>query len=345
MTYGEIPVTERVDALRRNDVLTIRLEGVPLGDQGNRNLAINEDGMVALPYIPGGIKAEGLTPGELSTSIRDFYRKNGIYKNVEVAVIPPERQLTVGGYVGRPGPITYREGLTFNEAIQAAGGYQVYGIKDPVILNRNGRAWKVDGDKAEKGGYNPRVFPGDHIQISLRTAFGDSDNSKGAQSIPVPPPDHLKIGDALQIAFQGVPAGEAGIFSHKIDESGNVSLPYVGLVKASGLTAAELQNTIQKTYVQRGIYPNVTIAVLPPPRTVSVGGNVNRPGPVPMAEDLTLSKAIEAAGGFTAYAKRKAVLLLRDGKTYELDADAAAKGGFNPRLYPNDVLTVPQSNF
>ena len=47
-------------------------------------------------------------------------------------------------------------------------------------------------------------------------------------------------------------------------------------------------------------------------RYVYVGGEVSRPGRVVWSPDLSLTKAIQTAGGFSIYAKKTGVFLNRE---------------------------------
>ena len=70
------------------------------------------------------------------------------------------------------------------------------------------------------------------------------------------------------------------------------------------------------------------------------------PGRITWSPDLTVAKAVQAAGGFTLYAKETAVNLNRDNGAYILDVKLAQKNpAQDPRLMPGDSLQVPRSPF
>lgn len=154
----------------------------------------------------------------------------------------------------------------------------------------------------------------------------------------------LRSGDSLTIALQGVPDPTSN--SVQIDEQGLISLPFIGTVTAAGLTTAELSQRIRETYVTRKIYTTVDISVSVTERYVYVGGEVQRPGRIVWTPDLSVAKAIQAAGGFTLYAKETAVSLVRSKHAYSVDVKAAQKDPTrDPRLVPGDSLQVPRSPF
>lgn len=178
--------------------------------------------------------------------------------------------------------------------------------------------------------------------------------SSGCNSSPTSPANpqvpfveattQLRSGDSLTIVLQGVPDPSTNAVT--IDDKGLISLPYIGPIGAAGLGSAELSQRIRDTYVAKKIYPNVDVSVSVTERFVYVGGEVQRPGRIVWTPDLTASKAIQAAGGFSLYAKETAVSLVRDRIAYMIDVKLAQKNpAEDPRLIPGDSLQVPRSPF
>jgi len=154
----------------------------------------------------------------------------------------------------------------------------------------------------------------------------------------------LRPGDSLTIALQGIP--DPSSHSVQIDERGSVTLPYIGTVVASGVSTSELSQKIRETYIAKKFYTTVDVLVSVTERYVYIGGEVGRPGRIIWTPDLTASKAIQAAGGFSLYAKETAVNLVRDNRPYPLDIKLAQKDpAQDPRLLPGDSLQVPRSAF
>ena len=155
---------------------------------------------------------------------------------------------------------------------------------------------------------------------------------------------NLRPGDSLVITLQGVPDPTAN--SLQIDEQGLVTLPYIGQVPAAGTTTAGLSQKIREAYVSKKIYTTVDVSVTVTERFVYVGGEVARPGRIIWTPDLTVTKAVQAAGGFTLYAKETRTNLVRDRAAYVIDATLAQKSPMeDPRLMPGDSIQVPKSAF
>jgi len=154
----------------------------------------------------------------------------------------------------------------------------------------------------------------------------------------------LRPGDSLTVALQGIP--DPSTHAVQIDEQGLINLPYVSNIAAAGLTSAELSQRVRQTYLDRHYYTTVDVSVTVTERFVYVGGEVAHPGRIVWTPDLTLAKAVQAAGGFTLYAREARVTLVRDRTAYEVDAGRAARHPEqDPRLVPGDSITVPRSPF
>jgi len=97
------------------------------------------------------------------------------------------------------------------------------------------------------------------------------------------------------------------------------------------------------------VYPNDVVSI-PEADKVYVVGNVHQPGPIPLREPLTLSRAIMMAGGVKDATKKEKVIIVRQepGKLHrtEIPADLAKiekNRAEDPMLLPNDVVFVPSS--
>jgi polysaccharide export outer membrane protein len=82
---------------------------------------------------------------------------------------------------------------------------------------------------------------------------------------------------------------------------------------------------------------------------VYVGGEVTKPGMLPLDGRFTAMTAVMNAGGFTNNASPKNAFLLRDSgdhkaQVVKLHLDAVLKGGSDVELKPYDVVFVPKSS-
>ncbi|MDR1192148.1 MAG: polysaccharide export protein [Verrucomicrobiales bacterium] len=157
----------------------------------------------------------------------------------------------------------------------------------------------------------------------------------------------LRIGDTLAIQLSGVPPTDANIYTVKVDEDGNVAMPYIGNVKAVDITAAELKNKIEALYKTSQIYTNPTITINSyQERYISVSGEVRSPTRLMYSKDMTVLGVIAGAGGFTDYADRADVWLIRGGKTHHFNAKAALRDPAKDKpLLAGDIVHVNRSVF
>jgi polysaccharide export outer membrane protein len=154
----------------------------------------------------------------------------------------------------------------------------------------------------------------------------------------------LRPGDSLTVALQGIP--DPSSHPVQIDEQGFISLPYIGNINAAGTTTSDLSQRIRETYIARKFYNSLDVSVSVTERYVYVGGEITRPGRIIWTPDLTLTKAIQSAGGFTLYAKETKVTLVRERQAYDVNIKLAQR---NPAqdllLMPGDSIQVPRSPF
>jgi len=154
----------------------------------------------------------------------------------------------------------------------------------------------------------------------------------------------VRPGDGLTVSLQGIPDPTTN--QVQVSDSETINLPFIGTVSTANATPAELAQRIRDTYIAKKYYTAVDVQVNVTERFVYVGGEVTKPGRIVWTPDLTVSKAIQAAGGFTLYAKESKVSLVREQKAYDVNVTLAQK---NPsqdiRMMPNDSVQVSRSAF
>jgi len=135
---------------------------------------------------------------------------------------------------------------------------------------------------------------------------------------------------------------------------GRISIPLVEDVVAVGRTPTDLARVIETQLSEYLRTPKVNIIVTSQGagNQVQVVGNVMRPESVPYREGLRLLDAMVAVGGLDEYAagNRSKIVRQIDGRATECqvqiknlmeDGDVSQ----NVRLYPGDVIIVPQARF
>jgi polysaccharide export outer membrane protein len=130
---------------------------------------------------------------------------------------------------------------------------------------------------------------------------------------------------------------------------GKISLPLLNDVQAAGLTPAELAKVLTDGLKKFINSPQVTVTVSEiNSRRVYVTGEVAHAGAFPLLPNMTVLQALSSSGGFTQFAKTKAIYVLRaeNGKQVKhpfnyKEVLAGRKQEENIALEPGDVIVVP----
>lgn len=156
----------------------------------------------------------------------------------------------------------------------------------------------------------------------------------------------IRSGDILQITVWK----EDGM-DHELVvlPDGSVSFPLIGMINIQGLTPSEAASKLKKK-LRRKI-PDAAVSVIvkaPLGHTVSVIGQVTKPGELVMGSRMTVMQALSQAGGLTPFADDDSINILRkvDGKETSIDFpyDDVSRGDDlekNIELEAGDVIVVP----
>jgi protein involved in polysaccharide export with SLBB domain len=164
-----------------------------------------------------------------------------------------------------------------------------------------------------------------------------------------PPPtagqssDIIRVGEQLTIEFFETNLGK---IEQPVADDGTITLPLLPeRVAAGGKKVSELQDNLRNLYVPR-YFHRMTVNIKRENRYYWVRGEVKRPGQLNYTGDMTLTKAISAAGDFTEYADRKNIEIIRGNgvKTKVKWKDALKNPSrYDLAIYPGDTVHVPQS--
>ncbi len=152
-----------------------------------------------------------------------------------------------------------------------------------------------------------------------------------------------RIGDQVTVTFSGLP-NLIPPHQERIKEDGTITLDLIGPVVATNKTPGELQKAIQDLYVPK-YYAHLTVTVTSDLLFYSVGGEVNKQGPLAYVGGTTVVSAIQAAGGFTEYANKKKVRLIRSGAKKPITVncvDAQIDPTKDLPVFPGDRIDVPR---
>lgn len=178
-----------------------------------------------------------------------------------------------------------------------------------------------------------------------------------------PPTDMVGPGDVLDIAvyeagvtlFSGGARAisDAATFDpsakverlppNRVDDAGEIRLPYIGRLRVAGMTVGEVAQRVRERLRGFSQNPQVLVTIREAvTNSVIVGGEVGRPGRLVLTSNReSLSDALALAGGYRGDAKDLSIRLMRQGMAAEYRLSDVLDGPDRDlRVYPGDRLSV-----
>ena len=172
-----------------------------------------------------------------------------------------------------------------------------------------------------------------------------------------------KVRPGIALAISVTATGSSGTAAKQyfVDAEGYITMELVGRIKCDGLTLVGLHEKIAAAYKEYLLEPHVTATfiyqagqnMVSPWGTVTVLGEVGKPGPVdvPSTLDLRVTRALQLAGGVNPIADKRRVQVTRcdkDGKRTKTKIDLLEIGeegrpDKDMLLRAGDVVWVPMS--
>lgn len=165
--------------------------------------------------------------------------------------------------------------------------------------------------------------------------------------------DKKRLGSNDYVSFRVVEDRDNESQHLRVNDNGELEVPYAGLIPAAGKTCKEVAYAV-KAALEREYYYHATVIIAVDHVSeksrgkIYVYGAVKGQGPqeIPADETYTVSKAVIRAGGFGDFAnKRKVKLTRKDGKSYIVDLKRVIEEGRTDEdvvLEPDDQINVPQ---
>ena len=187
----------------------------------------------------------------------------------------------------------------------------------------------------------PRVGTSSEPQMVAKTTHA------AIAALPAPSALRIGIGDMVEVSVYGVPELTQ---KARVSSTGDIYLPLINYVHVAKLTPDEAQAVIEKKLVEGGFLRNAHVTVLLTEyvsQSVTVLGEVVRPGSYPMLADRNLLDVITAAGGPTEKAGKAVTNVHREhpDQTEVVDlAKTSSEGGpVNPTVQPGDTIIVSKA--
>lgn len=145
------------------------------------------------------------------------------------------------------------------------------------------------------------------------------------------------VGDELRVMIPELTEGGTTNVTYIVNESGNLSLPVLGDVPASGKTVPELQQDLAQRLVRARLLSAPTVSIQPVRlRPIYVLGEVQKPGEYAFSPGMSVLAAVAAAGGYTFRARESQVGITRivNGKS------VTGRATEHDMLQPGDAIRV-----
>lgn len=178
-----------------------------------------------------------------------------------------------------------------------------------------------------------------------------------SDSLPVPGAEDLqasdrpyRVGPFDRLTIDVFGSEELSKREVQIDASGRITFPLIGELAVAGMTPGEVANVMADRF--RGRYirnPQVTVNLKEiVSQTVTIGGEVKKPGVYPIVGKMTLMTAVASAEGWTDIASKGNVVVFREvgKKKYAAiyNVKAIEKGTYSdPEIFANDIVMVGES--
>lgn len=192
------------------------------------------------------------------------------------------------------------------------------------------------------------------LGLGLALVGGGVPVACASRAVPPPPePDPMNlaqyvIGPADSVRVDVWKNSELSV-TVPVRPDGKISIPLVDDVQASGLTPLELKEVLTQALREYVENPDVTVIVqtVASPQIFLLGG-VARQGAISLTRNLRVLDALAEAGGFTQFADRGDVRVVRRTANglveHRFDYDAYLDGEApesNFLLQPGDTIVVP----
>jgi polysaccharide export outer membrane protein len=187
------------------------------------------------------------------------------------------------------------------------------------------------------------IGPGQSAAAEKKTAA-----AKQTWSAKASPNDYkIGAGDILEITIWKEPDLSRNEVLVRTD--GKISFPLLNDVQAAGLTPLEMKSNMEAGLKEFISNPFATITVRSPgSQKIYILGEVRGTSEYPLTKNLTVLQAFALAGGFTEWASKKEIILMRkEGgkeKIYRINYKNIIKGkdlSQNLKLRADDTIIVP----
>ncbi|NML13018.1 polysaccharide export protein [Sphingobium sp. AR-3-1] len=177
------------------------------------------------------------------------------------------------------------------------------------------------------------VGPGDILDINIYeagvTLFAGAANAGGAGQLMTTP----------GVQVQKLPPT-------RIDDLGDITIPYAGTMHVAGLTTGEIEATIRNSLRRLSQNPQVLVTLSETiTNSIIIGGEVAKPGRLVLQTNReSLSDVVALAGGYRGNARDLTLRVMRGSSSVDVRVnDLAENPALDVRIHPGDRLMLINS--
>lgn len=188
----------------------------------------------------------------------------------------------------------------------------------------------------------PTIRVGDILNVQIQTIDNSSTSLINAGNITSAASSSSTTGSigaggsglsSILSSLSGGNSSQQPVSGYLVDNEGNIELPIIGKLKATGYTIFQLKDTVNKAAAK--YYKNAIVIVRYSNFKVNVFGEVLKPGQYIMSDEkVSILDALALAGDLTVFAKRENVLLVRE----NLDG---SKTAYRINLKNSNIMSSP----
>lgn len=370
-TAPTAPLTNGKYLLGPGDVLRVTVANYPAYNQDA--IEVPPDGVLALPYFNGTVRATGKTREGVQTSLRKILSQTMIDPRVVVTVVRARSATTgivfVNGAVMRPGTVNIRNGYRLTELLSEVGGVQGGRLEDvtATLASTKGPARVVDLHRAVSYPNSPAnisvkdddvltvvaivpptvTITGDVLRPGLYEMHKTPNTATDAKQIPLTP----RLSDLLVAA--GLPqaaldSGQIPVFKGTLLRQAKVSgKSTTATIPLDVQAALGKRDKVADIVLQPSDVLTVEAQRPPAPIKFFVNGNgqIKTPGGYELPEGSGVLAAIAQAGGLLKLPEQTITTIVRGGQTIPINLPkllrSADLSGDMP-LQNGDIINVSE---
>ncbi len=179
----------------------------------------------------------------------------------------------------------------------------------------------------------PIIRNGDILNIIIQTIDPLSTSMVNNGNVSAGTPSQSSSSNSLLLSAVSGGNQQAAVTGYLVDKEGNIEIPILGKIQASGNTTFQLKDIVYNRALKFFKEPTVTVRLAN--FKVNVTGEVLKPGEYIMPDEKeSVMDALSMAGDLTIFGKRENVLLIRENPD-------GSKTPYRINLKKSDILSSP----